>query len=566
MSSPVSGEHSALLAAFCPPMLSIPDLNTRSAGAIAPGGHDASLLRVAEGLTPPRPVTASYTPPAPSFAAIKHRGSTVGSRRATPDVFWPEAEPAEPPVVDAGQLGMLLGFPWRALRRHHRLAQRVFGAMCATAVCAALLAPRQYDVETSILAQRNFVMPALGNPRRSVPAESDAPTRMAAEAVLNHANLVALVGQLGLEREWPRLRSPAGRIKDAVKTAMHVATPASERREEIVGYLQRQLWVTTDEGTVRIGVHFPDPQLALQLVQTAQLNFLETRHASEQALIRESIGILQTHVDEAHAQIDTALAEVKHLTPVTASPPIVRRVPFAFGGTSRRQSDPSTNAIARDLATERAAVATAESERAQRLNALQARLAELRLTRGAAHPDVVSAQQALAALAVEPPELVAHRAAERRLASQTAASGGEPPTAMQSPARAEAGYAPALVARPTAPADTLEDPRLTYARSRLKIAVADYEDLLDRLEGARIELETARAAFKYRYTVITPAQLPTHLARPNVTIIVGGGVVLAAALALFAVIIVDLGGGRLVEGWQVERFVGLPVLGEATRP
>ena len=509
-----------------------------------------------------RPAASSYTPPTPSFGTIGQRGSGLGLRRATPDVFWPEPEAVEPPVLDAGQLAAMMGFPWRALRRHRRLARNVFGAICATAALAACLAPRQYDVETSILAQRNFVMPALGNPRRSVPAESDAPTRMAAEAVLNRANLVALVEQLDLERAWPRLRSPAGRVRDAAKAALGIGAPASERREEIIGYLQRQLWVLTDEGTVRIGVHFPDPRLALQLVQAAQHNFLEARHASEQSLIGESIGILQTHVAEAHAQIDTALAEVKQFTPTTPQAPVVRTVPFAFGGTARRRGDPSGTALARDLATERAAVSNAETDRAQRLSAMQAHLAELRLTHGAAHPDVVNAQQALAALAVEAPELVAHRAAERRLESQAAATGVTPPDLAEVSARAERRFAAAPVARATAPTDTLEDPRLTYARSRLKIAVADYEDLLDRLEGARIELETARAAFKYRYTVITPAQLPTHLARPNVIVILGGGVVLAVALAMFAVIVADLAGGRLVEGWQVARFVGLPVLGE----
>ncbi len=513
-----------------------------------------------------RSVASSYTPPAPAFNSPAQRGSTVVHRRTSADVFWPEPEAAEPPVVDVGQLRAMLGFPWRALRRRRRLAWGAFGAVSAAAVLAAGLTPRQYDVETSILAQRNFVMPALGNPRRAVPAESDAPTRMAAEAVLNQANLVALVREVGLEQAWPRLRSPAGRIKDAVKEALGVKMPADERRKEIVGYLEHQLWVTTDEGTVRIGVHFPDPALALQLVQAAQRNFLEARHASEQSLIGESIGILESHVAEAHAQIDTALSQVKQLTPTAAHAPVVRVAPAAWGGVSRRRSDPAAAALSRDLAVERATIASAESDRAQRASALKAHLAELRLTHGAAHPDVVNTQQALAALAAEPPELAVHRATERQLASQVAAVGGSAADAVQSPAGAEASIATTALARLAAPVDTLEDPRLTYARSRLKIAVADYEDLLDRLEAARIELETAKAAFKYRYTVITPAQLPTHLARPNVPLVLVGGFAVAALLAAFAAVAADLVGGRLVEAWQVSRLVGLPVLGEAPRP
>ncbi len=544
-------------------MLSIPQSSSRSPGSLDPDDHDP-LSWAAPTAAPVRPVTASYTPPRPSFAPLGYRATAAAGHRPGSDAFWPEARSDEPPVVDFGQLRVMLGFPLRAVRRRRALAWRVFGGVCGAALLTAVLAPRQYDVETSILAQRNFVMPALGNPRRAVPAESDAPTRMASEAVLNHANLVALVQQVGLEQAWPRLRSPAGRIRDAVKALAGIKASPDERRDEIVGYLERQLWVTSDEGTVRIGVHFPDPQLALRVVNTAQQNFLDARHASEQSLIRESIGILDAHVAAAHARIDTALAEVKAFTPAAARAPAVRAAGIELAdvrATPRR--DAEALSLARDLAAERAVIASAESERAQRIGALRTRLADLRLTRGPAHPDVLGAQQALAALAAEPADLTAHRVAERQLAAQVAASGDVATDARQTPARAEASLATAALARLAAPADTLEDPRLTYARSRLKIAVADYEDLLDRVESARIELETAKAAFKYRYSVITPAQLPKRLARPNIPLVFGGGVVLAVLLAAFAAVGVDLAGGRLVEGWQVSQFVGVPVLGEA---
>jgi hypothetical protein len=110
--------------------------------------------------------------------------------------------------------------------------------------------------------------------------------------------------------------------------------------------------------------------------------------------------------------------------------------------------------------------------------------------------------------------------------------------------------------------DSLEDPTLTYAKSRLKIATANYEEMLDRLEGARIELETARAAFKYRYTVISPPQFPRRPISPNVPLLAVGGLIMAAFLALFVVTALDIVGGRIVEAWQADRLLGLPVLGE----
>lgn len=523
-------------------------------------------------LVPARPgVSRSAVPlSAAPLSAVPPAGAPW---RVAPDSRWPDAlwgEPPRPaaseePIVDLGRLREVLGYPWRAVRRRRRLAGGVFAAVLGAAVLAALIAPRRYDVETSILAQRNFVMPALGNPRRSVPAESDAPTRLAAEAVLNRQNLLDIIDAVGLEREWARLRSPAGRAKDAVQEALHGPRPAEERRDVLVQYLRTQLWVTTDEGTVRIGVHFPDPRLALRTVQVAQRNFLEKRGASELSLIRESIGILETHVASAHDQIEEALAEVKQFTPVAARGSAMAGYAPAAAPRPNARPNPALAALERDLEARRAALAAAEGAHVQQVNTVQARLVALRATLGAAHPEVVAAQASLAALRGDSPELTALRTAARDAQARFAAAGGST-AVVRSGAPDEASLAnAALVQLARQAADTLENPRLTYARSRLKIAVADYEDLLDRLEGARIELETARAAFKYRYSIITPAQLPTRPVKPNVPFVLAGGVVAAATLAVFAVLVVELGAGRLVEGWQVSRFVGLPVLGETPR-
>jgi hypothetical protein len=46
----------------------------------------------------------------------------------------------------------------------------------------------------------------------------------------------------------------------------------------------------------------------------------------------------------------------------------------------------------------------------------------------------------------------------------------------------------------------------------------------------------------------------------------GIGLVLALALAVAAALAADLAGGRVVESWQVERFLGLEVLAEVARP
>ena len=53
--------------------------------------------------------------------------------------------------------------------------------------------------------------------------------------------------------------------------------------------------------------------------------------------------------------------------------------------------------------------------------------------------------------------------------------------------------------------DELADPRededadIEYAKSQVRHGIAQYNSILDRIEGARLEAESAEAAFKYRY-------------------------------------------------------------------
>jgi uncharacterized protein involved in exopolysaccharide biosynthesis len=94
------------------------------------------------------------------------------------------------------------------------------------------------------------------------------------------------------------------------------------------------------------------------------------------------------------------------------------------------------------------------------------------------------------------------------------------------------------------------------------VAAAKYEELMMRVDGARIEQDTARAAFKYRYSVVRPAEPPKAPTRPNVPLTLVGGVLAGVLLAYALSTWVDLRRGTAVEAWQLERELGLPVVGE----
>ena len=74
------------------------------------------------------------------------------------------------------------GFVLRSVRRRRRRAVVAFLVAASLAAAVILALPRMYHVQTQLLAQRNSLMPALGNPGRTVPSDADVPTRAAADS------------------------------------------------------------------------------------------------------------------------------------------------------------------------------------------------------------------------------------------------------------------------------------------------------------------------------------------------------------------------------------------------
>ena len=458
--------------------------------------------------------------------------------------------PSEPTdaLLDLAPLVRLAGRAGRSMRRHPLLAGGSFALMVGAAIAAVLVMPKSYLTEAKILAQRNMVMPALGNPRRSVPPESDAPTKLATEAVMKRENLLAIIRQTNLLAAWKAQRVPLARLKDEIMARVTRPLTPEEELDALVGLLGHRLYVDPKEGTVTIGVTWPDARTAYRIVQAAQDNFLTERHSTEVSLIGESIAILEGHVATTRLDIDSAYTELQRVLPSVPRPSVVR-------APRPNQALASLQAL---LSAKRQAIADIGTFHGRRVAELQSRLAEQERVLGANHPEIAETRRALAAAGAEPPQLESLRREERQLADQIVAQGGTPGVSAPPPALTGEFVTAARGLRPDSAAGAEE----SYARSRLKIALDNYQDLLDRLSGARIELQTARAAFKYRYSVLTPGQIPSKPIKPNPPLLIGLGLVLGACLAVAAPMLLDLFRGRILERWQIRSALGLDVLGE----
>jgi hypothetical protein len=476
-----------------------------------------------------------------------------GPLRADPDDFQ---------LIDVEQLKDWTRFVLHALGRRKLLAFTV--ALLTLAATAGLLAtmPRTYRIEAQLLAQRNTLMPALGNPSRTIPLEADSPTRAAAETVLRRDNLVSLIKQTDLFNRWNQTRPWLFRLKDRVTNLMGAPTE-EERLNAMIGLLEQRLVVTKAESTVTIAIDWPEAELGYRLVDTAVQNFLEQRHTLEISTIAETISILEGHATNLREAIDAALDDLKRSHESSSArareeaPPVPRR-------------DPAQEAIKAEAAqvkvmleAKRRAVNDLDEFRRRRLAELQAELAQQRAVYADAHPAVAKLLQSIEALQEDSPQLNALRKDEHDLVLEYDKLASRRPEGIVPPSGSARSAEGSL--RRRAGELSTEEVSNDYGRTRLRFAMEKYDGLMERIESARIELDTARAAFKYRYSIVRPPTLPKRPVKPQVPLVVVAGVMAAMALATIAAALADLRSGRVLELWQVQRGLGLPILGQVPR-
>jgi hypothetical protein len=335
--------------------------------------------------------------------------------------------------------------------------------------------------------------------------------------------------------------------------------------------------------------------MAYRLVQGAQQAFLEARQVAETAAIGESIAILERYSASLHENINRTLAELERAAPskagaaVASAPrsrvaravrPPTSAVPALVASLGVPQlansveADPDLNRVKKSIETKRQELSRLEEGRQRQITDLQNRLSQLRTVYTANHPSVLSAQQNLAAVSQDQPQAVALAAEieemqaeyDKRLADATDLQ-IKSELAKRSAAAAAAavsGTPAAGIEAPPAPGPGRRlqaDSQTEFASLRLRSELNQLESVLERTDGARIELAVSQAAFKYRYSVIRPAQVPRDPMSPNLKLIFAAGFFASLLLALGVAVSKDLLSGQILETWQVERQLGLPVLG-----
>jgi capsular polysaccharide biosynthesis protein len=492
--------------------------------------------------------------------------------------------------IDFAKIKMILGFFLRAPRRRPVLAIVTPAVALVLAICAAAWLPRVYTADMRIIAHRNGILPEHeGSP------PMPEPTAGVADEILKRDNLEALVKNLDLVARWDATRPPVLRFKDWVFGVLRGRVPDEAKGRALVAALEQRLQVSIEQNSITLSVDWPNPQVAYEIVNAAYKSFLDARVDSEVNVYSERLKVLEMRAQFAAQDVDTAIAELTKReqerrqsaadTSADASAPAPQGQGqgqgqwqggevAAAGAVARPVPTPappgdvsSSDETAHALEEVRAQIRAGEEEQRRRVAEADGQLADALGALGPLHPTVLALKRKGEALGQPSLQLEALRAREKDLVARLAAGTPAPVVAN--------GAATGPFFRPVAPAPTVsgvpselremllnrDDAPTAYARSKLQATSSQYNDILSRVQLAKIELDVARASFIETYLVVRPAELPVRPRKPNVSAIIAVGFFAALFLAFLVPGARDLLTGRILEPWQVESGLRMPVLG-----
>ncbi|MCL2013012.1 MAG: hypothetical protein FWG75_09530 [Cystobacterineae bacterium] len=480
-------------------------------------------------------------------------------------------------LFDYRLIFLWMGFILRSVNRHRLVALLSFIMLSIMVLAVVLVIPPKYHSEAVLLANRNTMLANLGNPHRNMTQDMEGPTQAARETVLAHENLVTMVKQLELVEEWKKTRNPILSLKDKVMGILAKPPTEEDKIDGMVDILERRLVVYTGpNGTVTIEVYWPEAQMARRIVETAQQNFLETRHWAEVSAIPEVISILENHVTNNELSIEQSISNMEKAveerrakgkgrsSSSTSSASAEPRAPR----TAARPSSETTNAqmlaqLRFHIRSRARAIEDFEEARGRRLAELQNQLTERRVLYAENHPEVKDFVHRIRVAKEDSPQMASLKREMTQLLDEYRSAGGKDPEtdSFSSTTTRRSGVNRANELLELLP-DMDDDPSVLVAREQLRMSIAKVQELQMRLDSARIELDAARAAFKYRYSVVKPAQMPKRPISPNRPLISIAGLMVGALLSVFICFLFDFLGGRIIEAWQVEQRLKLPVLSE----
>jgi hypothetical protein len=467
-----------------------------------------------------------------------------------PPAASPPPERDSSGIIDWPSVREHLGFALRATGRRPIVAALCFLAVASIGPLSLKVMPKVYRVEATVTAARNPVISTLAYPVLQRSFESDDPAQAAHDAIMRRDNLEAIAKETDLVARFERTRSPIGQLRDRLKIAVSGRPPTPEEKfEAMIERLEKRLTIDVPgaapgasaaaaKDKVVLAVEWPDAETAKLLVETAARRFFEGRRERELSMVRDAMGVLEVHAASIQSEVEAKVKKV-HALEVGL---VRNQTALSHSDRGQRGRVPQEETLARlraNLEAKKIASAEIERFRQQRGQELREELARQRSAYSEKHPDVVRTRKLLDSVSEPPAQLGTLRSDIAELEQQLE-------------------QASATVSRLVDD----ENPSLEYARTELRLLLTQYSTIRDRIDGAKVEMKAAEAGFEHRYGFTVPPRIPRKPIGPIPVLALVAGVLGGLVLALFTVTALDARSGRLLERWQVERVLGVRVLGE----
>ncbi len=490
----------------------------------------------------------------------------------------PESPPPEPKdLIDLkiviGWAKLLLWF----IRKRKWVPIAMVIVMGGAAVGALQVLPKTYECQSRLLAKRNEY---LSPDRRGQLTES------ASEVLHRKETLAHIVQQTDLVKEWKARREPLFRLKDQIVAAVFAPMSDTDLAEVLIAMVDNSMHVEADQETVTITVEWRDPELAFRLVTAAQQAFLEERHVQEIGLLAESTAILEGHASKLEQEIKASIENLRGV--IQAKGEAAKPAPDAAGqdaGTAAAkpkpkpvfrpfEAKPTVQPNEADKAriaelgalieAKKASIEDLASRKQQKVDDLSNRLNQQRSIYTDAHPAIEDLKRQLAVADQDHPMLAALRGELQALESEKASLqnqsfGATGTSTRPSGAYVELGHQ-ALDDLKSTPGIDLDDPEIRFAGTQVGFTISKYHNILKDIDGARVDQEKAQAAFKHRYRVVHPPEVPKKPIKPNPIKIVLGALLGGLFVGIFIAVALELRRDLIYEPWQVEGILHLPVV------
>lgn len=454
----------------------------------------------------------------------------------------------------------------RSAKRRKGLSFVVVMICGALTVLAAIFAPRTYEVESRVLVQRTTAITGGQQQQQYItPEEQRNTAKEYEEQVMSHDNVLAIVRQKNLVARWDDMRQPHRRLIDKINRKLGKPAPTDDEKfEALVNNIRSRMKVWVDATTVTIKLDWSEPEAARDIVDAAVKNFLEARFQSEVGVIPERLKILEAGLTQAHKDLETAAAELVRVQklndPNKKVQVLIPQLPTGVHTGPKIDETQVDPALKARLDNVRQQIAVLQEAKLRRVAELNQELIQKRQTLAEGHPDIIALKQTIAATEADPPQLAKLKAEEQSILNDIASKQAAARAANEAAAKPTPRAAvPVPKPDPTPEVVVGQAKNVQDAQVLFDAVTKKYTDLVNQLDAARIEMKTAEAAFKQRYKVTAPAEIPAGPKRPVALIAIAIGILATIAAVLAVAALADRFSGIFYEPRDVRDRLGLPV-------